>query len=174
MKLQKLKLIILLSLWIVFSSLQAQDTMFVISNNGSNSQFLISSLRSLTFQTGSLHVNKLDGTNDFFQISSINKLFFSKVVKTGFINSEFGFNELSLYPNPVLSQLQIEYFSTSLRQGEISIVDLNGKIVFEQKITNVIGENKLIIDITTLTNGIYFCRINIGNKMDISKFIKSK
>jgi hypothetical protein len=173
MKLKKLKVTILLLLCVVFNTLIAQDTIFVKSNNRNISPYLISTLQSFTFPTGSIQVNKLDGTNSSFLTSSINKLFFGKIVTTGFSDTEYLLNELSLYPNPVLDQLQIEYLSTTLSLGEISILDINGKVVLEEKIINVIGENKQIIDISALTLGIYLCRINSGNKMNISKFIKS-
>ena len=173
MKFKKLKLTILLLLCVGFNALLAQDTIFVKSNNRYISPFLISTMRSITFPLGSMQLNKLDGTNSSFLTSSINKLFFWKIVTTGFSDTEFHLNELSLYPNPVLDQLQIEYLSTTLSYGEISILDLNGKVVLVRKISNDIGENKQVIDISALTQGIYLCRINSGNKMDISKFIKS-
>ena len=163
---------ILLSLCIALGTLHAQNTMFVRTNKGIENDYLISSLRSFSFPSGNLQINKLDGTNNLFIKSDIHKLFFGDVDLTNLKNVEPGSSKIYLYPNPVLNQLHIKYLSENSNHAEIFISDLHGKVLISKEITNSVGINIQTIDVTTLSRGIYLCRINDSVRMEIYKFIK--
>lgn len=172
MKPKKSTFSILLSLCIALGTLHAQNTIFVRTNTGIVSDYLISSLRSFSFPSGSLQINKLDGTNNLFLKSNINKLFFGVVGLTNLKNIEPGSSKIYLYPNPVLNQLHIEYLCENSNHAEIIISDLHGKVLISKEITNCVGINIQTIDVTSLSRGIYLCRFNAGVKTEIYKFIK--
>lgn len=71
-------------------------------------------------------------------------------------------NKIKIYPNPANSFIEIK---TDLDYSYISIIDVIGKII-----KHVISENK--IDISNLTNGIYFIKITGEKSTVIRKFIK--
>lgn len=74
------------------------------------------------------------------------------------------FNDLRIYPNPVIDQLHIHALSTDI--FEIKISDLNGSILY--KSNHVLSQTS--IDVSFLQPGIYF--IEIGNEQQRSKLYK--
>ncbi len=82
---------------------------------------------------------------------------------------------ISLFPNPASSNVQLTYYLTDSRKVEISIYDLTGKKV--KQIGHKVhypGKHELMINMDELKEGIYFCRVKIGNEMVTKKIIKVK
>ncbi|MBA2613475.1 MAG: T9SS type A sorting domain-containing protein [Bacteroidetes bacterium] len=71
-------------------------------------------------------------------------------------------NTIKIYPNPVTEKL----FVDGVSEIKLKVTDLLGKIVIAESITNT-------IDVSTLTNGIYFLNINNGTEQNVVKFIKN-
>jgi hypothetical protein len=72
-------------------------------------------------------------------------------------------NDFTIYPNPVNNELYIsgiEYVSS------IQILDITGKNILEKSVQN----NK--VDLSHLTSGVYFIKIQNGNFTEIKKIIK--
>ena len=75
---------------------------------------------------------------------------------------------LSLYPNPVTTSLRIHLKDSPLG-ATVRLVDISGKIVMEESVTQDDGS----LDLTTLQAGIYFLEVNSGNQKTIKKLIKN-
>ncbi len=76
-------------------------------------------------------------------------------------------NKFNLSPNPASNQLNL----TSNYKGviKINICDISGKEVIHQ-FENILDENKHIgIDVSSLSNGLYFCNIQRSNGQQITK-----
>jgi hypothetical protein len=71
----------------------------------------------------------------------------------------------TLFPNPVSDILEIKIAYSSFKIVDITIHDITGKILFEQKENNV---EKIKINVENFTKGIYF--LTVGNTSQ--KFIK--
>ncbi len=78
---------------------------------------------------------------------------------------EFDTNSLKLYPNPVLSILNIQT-PNDMPITSFRILDLLGKIIIEQK------TNSNTINTETLSKGLYILEVFSGKDKFISKFIK--
>jgi hypothetical protein len=78
-------------------------------------------------------------------------------------------SNLKLYPNPAQNNLNIVIENVQ-SNGTISIVDAIGKNVYSSSIE---GKGKVFttIDLTNITNGIYFVRVNSGSNTSIQKLI---
>ena len=76
-------------------------------------------------------------------------------------------NTLSIFPNPSSGYLTIET-SAIQAQSHLSIMNLNGQIFINRKIT----EPKTRIDIRNLHRGVYFCCLYIGDQVVVKKIIK--
>lgn len=78
-------------------------------------------------------------------------------------------NQIELFPNPVLNNLQINYPKQSIALPlKYSIVDCTGKVIFSGNLP----ENKSI-DVSKLKNGLYFLRLlDKQQKTFQSKFLK--
>jgi len=87
-------------------------------------------------------------------------------------DNEFDLN-LMVYPNPVsnTANLNVEVSTKSIIN--INVIDISGRVI--KQITNhqlAKGQNVLEIPVTGLSTGVYFVKANIGDKVEIAKFIK--
>ena len=71
----------------------------------------------------------------------------------------------SVYPNPAKDNTAILIMAAKNHQANIVVVDLNGKQVFEQKISLSNGSNKALIPLAGLSSGTYLASIYNEDKM---------
>lgn len=172
---QNKKLIWRIVLWlsIGFSSLQAQNALVVKEKSGTQTSFTLSALRKLTFPAGSMMVNKTDGSSSTFTLSTIRSLNFSDQINpiSPIVKKER--SNLTLYPNPVIDQLQISY--ETLKEGNVQaeIIDLQGRILHRQAISSQEGTNQATIPVAQLQKGLYLFRLQNGNIVETLKFLKN-
>jgi hypothetical protein len=78
-------------------------------------------------------------------------------------------NNIKLYPNPAQNNLNIVIENVQ-SNGNISIVDAIGKYVYS---TSIEGKGKVFtnVDLTNISNGVYFVRVNSGNSVSVQKLI---
>ena len=76
-------------------------------------------------------------------------------------------NRINIYPNPTQNQITIE---SQVVIDEINIIDINGRILNAIKLDEIAQNYQL--DVSNLSNGIYFIEINSGKAKHIQKFIK--
>ena len=81
---------------------------------------------------------------------------------------------ISIYPVPTSGNLNIVFESNSSGQIPIRILDLNGRLVFDEKRFVRNGENKVLIDDLNLENGIYFVQIEIDGIYYMKKIVNLK
>lgn len=82
--------------------------------------------------------------------------------------SQLAKKAISLYPNPVTTQLNIEGDGLT-ENTEVAILDITGKKVLLQKLNASVSTN---IDVNNLTSGVYIARISTANGVESLKFIK--
>lgn len=111
------------------------------------------------------------GTCDFDPGLGIDSLFGSRIFVHKMRQSETGIidiineNGILIYPNPSNNFIDIE---TTLTDYSLSIFDIMGKLIF----TENVSKNKIRIDISNFSNGIYFLQLYSGDKIISKKFIK--
>ena len=66
---------------------------------------------------------------------------------------------ITMYPNPANESVKIQFTHANKLPKTITITDITGKILIQEKINN--GENT--INISALKNGLYFCKITDKN-----------
>lgn len=76
--------------------------------------------------------------------------------------SDINENGILVYPNPTSDKL---YIHNSLQANQIKVIDISGRTVLNFDKANNIES----IDVTNLTNGIYFLRTDLGSQL---KFLK--
>lgn len=83
--------------------------------------------------------------------------------------NEMDENEIKMYPNPVKDLLYLE-FNKALRENSTVIVrDVINREVITHTIQN---SNRQKIDVSVLSNGLYFLEVNDNNAKKIFKFLK--
>lgn len=86
---------------------------------------------------------------------------------TSLDNSLFTDFEFQVYPNPVLSFLNIDLRGQNIDFREIEIFDMTGKLLLNQKVYQTDG-----IDVRALPNGIYILKIIEKEKSKVIRFVK--
>ncbi|MFA6925007.1 MAG: T9SS type A sorting domain-containing protein [Bacteroidales bacterium] len=76
-------------------------------------------------------------------------------------------SELNIFPNPVKDNLTIEILQTK-KESILTICNVDGQELIRQQIKN----SKTQIDISNLTNGIYFVKLITDKTVEIRKIIK--
>jgi len=82
--------------------------------------------------------------------------------------SEYGSDLFTAFPNPTNSKLTIK---SKLSINEISIVDINGRLLNKFNVSN--ENHDITLDVDDLSNGIYFLKIQTDNKEQTIRFIKN-
>lgn len=84
-------------------------------------------------------------------------------INANYLNTEeLSFDQMNVIPNPATNEIMISNFD-----GELTIMDLSGKVVFKQS-----AYNKEKIDISQLENGLYTIILNKDGASSTKKFIK--
>jgi phosphatidylserine/phosphatidylglycerophosphate/cardiolipin synthase-like enzyme len=108
-----------------------------------------------------------DAKPDLYAIGKI----FIKVGYAG-INETSGKNRLMVYPNPVQeNNVTISCFVPSDVQGTLQLMDITGKIVFEQVVSLKYGENIMHYNLSDSFNGAYFIRLTTTSSIWYQKVI---
>ena len=90
-------------------------------------------------------------------------------VRTGVINSRsLRSNTLKIYPNPAFDKITIE-ISGMPSMGQLSIVNLNGVELLSRQIT----APGTVVDINSLSSGIYILKFSNEKTVQVGKFIKN-
>ena len=92
--------------------------------------------------------------------------------------SQVGLNEytlengIGLYPNPVRSELSIQFVLNATSDVVISILDITGRMLKQEKGRYEIGSVELQFDVNELPAGAYFVEVNDGKQSTQRKFVK--
>lgn len=76
---------------------------------------------------------------------------------------------ITAFPNPANEEIKIQGITPSMQANEISIVNIEGKVVANRKMTNT---TNLTFDISLLKAGIYFVNVSLANGIETIKFVK--
>lgn len=163
--------LILLLIAISISRLEAQTFLNVNETLGSQNPFALSGLKRLIFNTGNMSVVKKGGNISDFKLTNIRTMNFTNITATPELK-DVDNTKLTLYPNPVRNSLQIQYESKNAENVFIQIMNVQGKIIYQQNISNQTGINKVDIRVESYQNGLYLCRLHHDNILEVSKFVK--
>jgi len=159
--------------WVMASQINVDHFLIEVSKNGGNFEVLDSiGGEGTTSQTKSyqfLNQNLIPGIYQY-------KL--STVSKDG-IKWEVGTVELinyatNLHPNPTHSKLNFHFHQASLTNVKLRVFDLSGRILPIDESQIEINLYGFSIDVTTLSEGIYFVRIRTDELESIEKFVVEK
>ena len=85
---------------------------------------------------------------------------------TGISSVQSALKGLKVYPNPAENTLSIELNNSN--EKSIVISDISGRAVLSAKTTN----DKINLNITSLSNGVYFVKVQSNNATEVIKVIK--
>ncbi|GHM99926.1 hypothetical protein WSM22_14160 [Cytophagales bacterium WSM2-2] len=81
--------------------------------------------------------------------------------------------EVSVYPNPFATQgLNIVIDHENLSQARVSLVNSIGQVIFDQDISTSSTHTEVVIPSSSLNEGLYIAKVNIGNKVVARKVMR--
>ena len=100
----------------------------------------------------------------------------SEVYTLGAMNVEdiSGLSNLSIYPNPTSGKMSISLNTSTSKNILFKITDISGKVIFEERNSNISGSYTKEFDLSNNANGLYFIIINIDGKTIIKKISLNK
>ncbi len=119
----------------------------------------------ITSGMGGIWVNdfKFDSDDYVYAGTYFNGVYRSKYTSSGIDDKNAPENKFVLYPNPAEDFVNINYYSETNSCSKITIYDINGNIVFEDKYYQVIGDNSVRINISQLEQGSYILNMESNN-----------
>lgn len=79
--------------------------------------------------------------------------------------------KFEIYPNPAHEQVTIHYVLKSTAPVQTTVMDVTGKTIFSTQETKSAGEQRMILNTTNLSNGIYFVRLQCERASSVQKLI---
>jgi hypothetical protein len=76
-------------------------------------------------------------------------------------------NSLNVFPNPTNGKTQLKYNTFESTEINITILNINGQLIYGKIINTESGSNSIELDLSYLDNGIYF--LSIDNKANNNK-----
>jgi len=78
---------------------------------------------------------------------------------------------VSVYPLPAKDRLNIQIQSNKTEKAEISVTDISGKTLITKSVSLAEGLNNSVINVQSLTNGVYFLKIVTPQKTETRKIV---
>ena len=80
--------------------------------------------------------------------------------------------EFNIYPNPVSDFIKIDFNANVSGTVTTEVLDINGRVILTEVSKSQNGNNQLRLDVSELTGGIYFIRMNLDGENHYEKILK--
>jgi hypothetical protein len=173
MKQFSFRITILLFMLFVSTGLMAQSRLYIHAKDGTTTYFPLNEIRKVTFPSRSITVYQNDGSTLAFPFIELRQARFTEFVSDSKSLELPQDHRLTLFPNPVNSELTINIGAISGATVEIRIVNVQGKTEFIRNEQILPGNNQITMQLSDLQQGLYICLINDGKSTEIRKFLKN-
>ena len=82
-------------------------------------------------------------------------------------------NFFKIYPNPADDFITAEVSSPQLKVRKISLYDYLGRVVFEKNETQILNGNKIAVNVSALSSGLYLLRLSTESNSATEMFVKN-
>jgi photosystem II stability/assembly factor-like uncharacterized protein len=80
-------------------------------------------------------------------------------------------SNLQLFPNPVSDRATLEFVLGSTQNAKVKVFDMNGRLIRTFDLGLLAGEQKIELDLSDLSNGVYIMNLQTAEKSISRKFI---
>ncbi len=80
--------------------------------------------------------------------------------------------DMVVYPNPVTDVLNVSFNTAKAMNANLSLTDINGKQLVTENFVTKSGNNKIILNTSSLSKGIYLVNIKLPEGTVVERFIK--
>jgi PKD repeat protein len=89
------------------------------------------------------------------------------------VNEGLDLDGIAAWPNPVVDELNIALSSVVSGAADVTVLDVNGRVVMAERRMLANGRNQLLLPTSTLSPGLYTVRISNGNASISQRFVKA-
>jgi hypothetical protein len=75
---------------------------------------------------------------------------------------------VNIYPNPASNAITISTPTTTLKNTHLTIYNINGQVILSRQIT----EQQTVVDVSGLSQGVYFVKVADNRTVQVEKFVK--
>jgi hypothetical protein len=166
--------IALLGIVLLFTfGLRAQSIHFNYTD-GTNASYNLEDVRKITFDADLMNLHLWDGTVYAWNVSTIGHYQYdeSSLNVQEWINNANAW-ELVIFPNPTSTTLNVRYNLPKEDELTIALFDMQGKLILQKNLgKQVSGEHQETLDLTSIPQGTYVCRISGQQNMITKTVIK--
>ena len=83
------------------------------------------------------------------------------------LNNSVALNEVKLYPNPFVSNITLEFNAAERSEFTMTIYNINGMVISTKNIQLEEGDTTINEDLSSLSSGVYFVRLNTLNSNEV-------
>jgi len=105
--------------------------------------------------------NNATGCNDWYEVYSA-----CVYLSNGVVHHQPVF---SIYPNPTSTTITISTPTTPIKNTFMTIFNINGQQLLSRQIT----EQQTVVDVSALSQGVYFVKVSDERTVKVGKFIKN-
>ena len=142
---------------VIYNTSTASATYYV-QVYGYASAFNATSCYHLRVSTGATNFRSVDGSDDNS----------GDIISAEKITSLEGLN---LFPNPANTTLTVNYFTPSMDNTSIEVYNMMGQVVNSINVSGNQGLNSRELDLTSMSNGVYFLKVTQNNNTLTKKFV---
>jgi hypothetical protein len=156
-----MKHILILATLLLEFGLHAQSIYFDFTN-GTTEAYNIEDVRKIAFEADVMNLQFWDGSVYSWNVSTIGYYQYNQEL-VGVNGALAAANtwQVSIFPNPAQSLLQVRFVLPKAEVIGLSIYDLQGKMLLETEPLNFTkGDQLELLDISLLPVGHYICRLN--------------
>lgn len=168
----KSKPIALLGLALLFTiGLRAQSIHFNYTDS-TNASYNLEDVRKITFDADLMNLHLWDGSVYAWNVSTIGYYQYdeSSLNVQEWLNNANAW-EVNVYPNPTSTSLMVRFNLPQTDEVSIGLYDMQGKLILTKHIgKKVSGEYQETLDLTSIPQGTYVCRIS-GQQNSITKTV---
>lgn len=171
----KSKLLLLFLFTLIFAAgLQAQNIYFKY-NDGTSASYNLKDVHKITFDADVMNLHLWNGSIYAWNVSTIGHYRYNELL----LNVQEWLNhanawELMVFPNPTSTTLNVCFSLSKEEAITIGLYDMEGKLIMEKNLGKKFPfEHKETLDISSVPEGTYMCRIS-GQHQSVSKKIIKK
>ncbi|MFN8154621.1 MAG: HYR domain-containing protein [Bacteroidia bacterium] len=87
------------------------------------------------------------------------------------LSDEFSTLQMVIMPNPATAFAKVEFSAAEAGDYRLSIVDVNGRVVFLKDATAAAGVQTITLDLSTFATGMYMVQLTFNGEQQISRMI---
>jgi hypothetical protein len=109
--------------------------------------------------------------NNYYRLKMVDKDNSVKLSDTHRLQNE-GAVDITVYPNPVIDKLNVAVVAYKTTEGQLTISDISGKVVYSRSVRLPEGTTVLPVSLGNISTGTYIMKIQLDDAVVVRKFNK--